>query len=190
MTNEGFSVFCRGVISQLCLSNLFCTKPPRRARPHQSYYSFKPEDMKNIALSPMLWDAGGATCHVNHQRPHQTWRLMTCLILVLPLCLVIFEQTYGMPRMESTQQITKKETLHIPRTKHTTTAQVTPEVEPTPSSPFSNFVFHGNLPFQDRPSLPPLEILETYISQHSEESLQRDWEASNTDHRVSRKDIS
>lgn len=52
-----------------------------------------------------------------------------------------------------------------------------------PSSPLSNFVLHGAKPFPDRPSLPPLDMLQTYISQHSERSLRGDFQKNNTDYR-------
>ena len=122
-----------------------------------------------------------------------TPRLVAFLSLVIPLGLVIFEQTRGMPNnsnmmMETMGKTKRKENTH--QDKEATNTNLTlmiPHAAPKPAdSPLSDFVRNGNVPMQDRPSLAPLDVLlETYIAQHSEQSLWNDWKANNTDHRVS-----
>jgi hypothetical protein len=51
------------------------------------------------------------------------------------------------------------------------------------SFPLSSFVRDGEIPFDDRLSLPPLSMILSYIDQHGEQALFADWESNNTEHR-------
>ena len=101
----------------------------------------------------------------------QRWiSVRAALLSLVAISLVIWGQ----------QQSINVEFVHT--STNTTVKYVTAEsVEP--SSPFSSFVMNGVLPFDERPSLLPLEMLKNYISQHSEESLWNDWQSNNTSHR-------
>ena len=116
-----------------------------------------------------------------------TPRILAFLGLVILLCLVLFDQRrYGkMATTDETTRISEKkqvvrDSLHAPDVTESDLP-----IEPTSSSPFSEFVTTGNIPLDNRPSLPPLEMLQAYVSEHSEESLWKDWQANNTDRRVS-----
>lgn len=157
-----------------CLSEL--------AREH--HCALQGSTMKDVTATEKRVGVDGTVEHVSLPRI----RLVGFLSLVISLSLVIFDQLRAMPRMmETTRTSEIKESIHISRIKGLTIEVASTPAVPRPILPLSDLDLHGNcIPVQDRrPLLPPLEMLKIYISQHSEQSLWRDWEANNTHHRVS-----
>ena len=111
--------------------------------------------------------------HGIQQRLTPSWRL--ALLSFVPICLVIFAQRPWSPTTSmKVIDVAMRNATHIIHTS----------ADPaSTTSHFSPFVMHGKIPYDERPLLPPLEMLETYIARHSQASLWNDWRANNMQHR-------
>ena len=112
-----------------------------------------------------------------HQRLTQR-RL--ALLSLIPLCLVIFARKSGSP---DTFTLDVRKRTPVVQTRVDGALANAVSISYQASSPLSPFVSEGRIPFRERSLLPPLAMLESYISQHSKASLWRDFESNNTEHR-------
>eukprot|EP00977_Amphora_coffeiformis_P026495 scaffold27147_cov160-Amphora_coffeaeformis.AAC.2 len=111
---------------------------------------------------------------------HRLTQRRLALLSLIPLCLIAFARESSSP---DTFTIDIKERTPVIQTPVDDGTLASASSAQKTLSTLSPYIVEGRIPFQERPLLPPLETLETYVSQHSEESLWRDFESNNTEHR-------
>ena len=113
---------------------------------------------------------------------HRLTKRRIALLSLIPVCLISLARKSWPPDTIFTN--VEKRTPAVIQTpiKEDTLANP-PSFSSQTSSTLPPYIVEGRIPFRDRPVLPPLETLQTYVSQHSEQSLWRDFESNNTAHR-------
>lgn len=103
-------------------------------------------------------------------------RLASVVLCLLCLTMLVWPSSEPMALLVETEAPTIRPSLNFQENDAT-------DADSPVSSPFTDFLLNGQVPWDDRPPLLPLQMLETYISQHSAASLLRDWQSNNTEHR-------